>query len=112
MQSSDDWLRLADSPVSVPVDAGPLAAALPACAGKRMDAADPALLPPWAFLVAAYARRMVRPDAGDPRLRRLWEAVGADLARPWTMAALAAPSRRQRRTPAPPLPAACSDAAR
>jgi len=89
VQSSDDWLRRADAPRLLPVEAGPLAAALTGLRREAADAADPALLPPWAFLVAAYARRMVQPGPGDPRLRRLWEAVGADLGRPWTVEALA-----------------------
>ena len=90
VQSSEDWLRRADVPALMPADAGPLAAALTGLRREATDAADPALLPPWAFLVAAYARRMVRPEAGDPRLRRLWEAVGADLSSPWTVESLAA----------------------
>ena len=51
---------------------------------------DGTLLSPWAFPVAAYARRLVRPEQGDMRLRRLWEEVGVDLAQPWTVEALAA----------------------
>lgn len=90
VQSPEDWLRRADAPCLLPANAGPLAAALSGLRREATDAADPALLSPWAFLVAAYARRMVRPEAGDPRLRRLWEAVEADLGRPWTVEALAA----------------------
>ena len=89
VQSPEEWLRFAIAPALVPVDAGPLAAALTGLRREATGASDPALLSPWAFLVAAYARRMVRPEAGDPRLRRLWEAVGADLSRPWTVEALA-----------------------
>ncbi len=90
VQSSEDWLCLADAPRLLSVDTAPLASALTGLRREVTEAADAALLPPWAFLVAAYARRMVRPEAGDPRLRRLWEAVGADLAYPWTVEALAA----------------------
>ncbi len=90
VQSPDDWLRLADAPRLLTVDAGPLTAALAGLRREAQDAADPALMAPWAFLVAAYARRMVRPDLGDPRLRRLWETVGADLAHSWTVEVLAA----------------------
>ena len=90
VQSSDDWLRLADAPRLLPVDAGPLTAALTGLRREAQGAADPALLRPWAFLVAAYARRMVRPETGDARLRRLWETVGAELGRSWTVEALAA----------------------
>lgn len=90
VQSSDNWLGTAEKPRLFPVEADPLAAALTGLRREALDAADPALLPPWAFLVSAYARRMVRPDLGDARLRRLWEVVGADLGHPWNMAALAA----------------------
>jgi AraC-like DNA-binding protein len=90
VQSAEAWLRRADKPALSPVDSGPLAAVLSGLYREAMNAADPALLPPWAFLVYSYARRMVRPDDGDVRLRRLWERVGADLASPWTMEALAA----------------------
>lgn len=90
VQSGDDWLRRADAPTLTSVDSGPLAAALAGLRREATEAADPSLLPPWAFLVAAYARRMARPDTGDARLRRLWEAVGADLAHCWTVEALAA----------------------
>ena len=90
VQSSEDWLCLANTPALLTVDAGPLAAALAGLRREATDAADPVLLLPWTFLAAAYARRMVRPQAGDPRLRRLWEVVGSDLGRPWTMKALSA----------------------
>ena len=90
VQSGDDWLRRADAPALSLVDAGPLASALAGLRREVTDAADPSLLPPWAFLVAAYARRLVRPDAGDARLHRLWKAVSADLAGLWTVEAMAA----------------------
>ena len=90
VQSSDDWLRLSDEPSLLTVEAGPLASALVGLRRETMVAADSALLPPWVFLAASYARRIVRPETGDLRLRRLWETVGADLAHPWNVEALAA----------------------
>lgn len=51
--------------------------------------ADPALLRQWADLVGALIDRALAPAAGDDRLWRLWEAVDADLARPWTLGDLA-----------------------
>jgi len=77
------------APRLLSVETGPLAAALNGLRREVMAASDSALLPPWAFLVAAYARQMVRPEKGDVRLRRLWEEVGADLGRSWTVEALA-----------------------
>ncbi len=90
LNSPEDWLRIADKPALISVDPGPLAGAIAGLHREASTNADAALLPPWAFLVYSYGRRMVKPDDGDPRLRRLWAAVGADLARPWTLATLAA----------------------
>ena len=90
VQSSEDWLRRSDEPSLLTVEPGPLASALAGLRREATDAADLSLLPPWAFLVATYTRRMVRPETGDPRLRRLWETVGSDLGRPWNVEALAA----------------------
>jgi len=89
VQSADAWLSPFDTPRLLTVDTGPLASALAGLRREVTEAADSALLPPWAFLVAAYARQMVRPEQGDTRLRRLWEEVGADLGHPWTVAMLA-----------------------
>ena len=90
LTSPEDWLYDGDAPALLAVDPGPLAGAISGLHREAMEAADPALLAPWAFLVSAYARRMVRPDDSDSRLRRLWEGVGADLAYPWDIPALAA----------------------
>ena len=89
VQSAEIWLSPFDAPRLLSVETGPLAAALAGLRREVMAAADSALLPPWAFLVAAYARRIVRPEQGDMRLRRLWEEVGADLGRSWTVEVLA-----------------------
>lgn len=89
LNSSDDWLDVGDAPALMAVEPGPLAGVISGLRREAMEAADPALLAPWAFLVSAYARRMVRPDDGDSRLRRLWDLVGADLASPWDIPSLA-----------------------
>ncbi len=89
VQMNGSRLLTGDRPALLPGDAGPLAAAIAGLHREVMSATDPALLPPWAFLVSSYAERLVRPVGGDPRLRRLWEAVGADLAAPWTVDTLA-----------------------
>ena len=90
VQSPDLWLCPSPRSVLLTVDAGPLSGAILGLHREAMGAHDPALLPPWAFLVASYARRLVLPVGGDLRLRRLWEAVGSDLARAWDVPALAA----------------------
>ena len=87
---TSSWLRRSDETSLLTVEPGPMASALAGLRREATDAADPALLPPWAFLVAAYTRRMVRPETGDPRLRRLWEVVGSDLGRLWNVETLAA----------------------
>ncbi len=92
VQSSEPWLCSVNQPVLLSGDPGPLVGAISGLHWEAMGAHDPALLLPWASLVASYARRFVLPAGGDPCLRRLWEAVSADLARPWDVAALAAGS--------------------
>lgn len=90
LTSPDDWLHIGDEPALLAVGAGPLAGAISGLHREAMEAADPALLAPWAFLVAAYTRRIVRPDEGDGRLSRLWNAVGASLSSAWDVNSLAA----------------------
>ena len=89
VQSGGEWLPLGDRPVLLAADPGPLANAIAGLHRETILASDASLLAPWAFLVYAYARQIVRPGGGDPRLQRLWERVGADLAAPWTVEALA-----------------------
>ena len=89
VQYAESWLSPCNTPKLISVETGPLEAALAGLRREVTCAADSALLPPWALLVAAYARRMVRPEPGDIRLRRLWEEVGADLGRSWTVEVLA-----------------------
>lgn len=89
VQSPGDWLRLGDRPRLLPGETGPLASAISGLHQEVMQSAEPGLLPPWAFLVSAYARRLVQPGGGDPRLRRLWDSVNADLAASWTVEELA-----------------------
>ncbi len=88
VQSSGEWLH-GGRPLLLPADTGPLSEAVSGLHREAMHPLDPALLTPWAFLVSSYARRMVQPAGGDPRLRRLWDTVSADLAAPWTVDILA-----------------------
>jgi len=89
VQSRGDWLRVSDRPRLLPGETGPLASAISGLHREVMQSADPSLLPSWAFLVSSYARRLVQPGGGDPRLRLLWDSVNADLAAPWTVEELA-----------------------
>ncbi len=89
VQSPGDWLRVGDRPLLLSAETGPLAASISGLHREVMQPADPSLLPPWAFLVSSYARRLVQLGGGDPRLRLLWETVNADLAGPWTVEELA-----------------------
>lgn len=89
LQFSGEWLQAEERPVLLLADPGPLATAVTGLHREAMQSPDVTLLTPWASLVHAYARRIVRPGGGDPRLRRLWERVGSDLAAPWTVDTLA-----------------------
>jgi len=90
VQSSGEWLQTAGRPALVPADPGPLANAIAGLHRETILSSDALLLTPWASLVYAYARQIVRPGGGgDPRLQKLWERVGTDLAAPWTVETLA-----------------------
>ena len=90
VQSSGDRLQVGDRPRLVPADPGPLAGAVAGLHREVMQTPDLTLQPPWAFLVDSYAQRLVQPGSGgDPRLRRLWDTVSADLAAVWTVEKLA-----------------------
>jgi transcriptional regulator GlxA family with amidase domain len=54
-----------------------------------MGVSDPSVMEDWARLVHVQAQRIAGAAGIDPRLARLWEAVAADLAFPWTIDALA-----------------------
>jgi len=89
VQSRENWLGISDCPRLLSGETGPLAEAISGLHREVMQPADPSFVPPWAFLVSAYARRLVQSGGGDPRLRRLWESVNADLSAPWTVEELA-----------------------
>jgi AraC-like DNA-binding protein len=50
---------------------------------------DPAVLGFWATLVDRMALRVLETESSDPRLDRLWLAVGEDLGSPWTLPRMA-----------------------
>ncbi len=96
VQSSSEPLQaegrprlLSADPRLLSADPRPLSDAIAGLHREAMQPLDPALLTPWAFLVHSYARRLVHPGGGDPRLRRVWDAVSGDLAAPWTVETLA-----------------------
>lgn len=89
VQSSGEWLHV-ERPTLLPADPGPLANAIAGLHRETILSSNTLLLTPWAFLVSAYARQIVRPSGGgDPRLQKLWERVGTDLAASWTVELLA-----------------------
>ena len=93
LQSPELWICPSPVPVLLRVDPVPLASAIAGLHREAMETEHSSLLSPWALLVGAYARRLLpsgSADTVDPRLRRLWDAVGTDLARPWDVASLAA----------------------
>lgn len=71
-----------------PLDAEALAAVITACQRERLGASDPAVYHHYAELIDTLARRAIG-GAHDARLDPVWEAVAADLARPWTLGDLA-----------------------
>ncbi len=89
VQSPGAWLRVSDRPQLLRAETRPLAEAIASLHRELLHPAEPSLLPPWALLVYSYARRLVRPGGGDPRLHSLWESVNADLSGPWTVEELA-----------------------
>lgn len=90
LASPDEWLHVGDAPALLTVDPEPLSGAVSGLYREAMEPADPALLASWAFLVSAYARRVVQPAEGDGRLRSLWNSVGNDLAFAWDLPSLSA----------------------
>lgn len=89
VQSRGNWLGAGDRPRLLSGETGPLASTISGLHREVMHSANPGLVPPWAFLASAYARRLVQPGGGDQRLRRLWDSVNADLAVPWSVEELA-----------------------
>jgi AraC-like DNA-binding protein len=82
-----------DAPRLRTVDAQPIASAILGLYREWHGMADPAALSSWAHLVDVNARRILGPPGVDPRLSALWEAVAADLSRPWMLVHLAAGAR-------------------
>jgi AraC-like DNA-binding protein len=92
------WICYLESPARPHAVPGPLAVhrgdaagletLVLAVLGEVEGAADPAMLGHYAALIDLHARRLTTPVVPDP-LRPVWDAVEADLARPWRLADLA-----------------------
>lgn len=76
-------------PLLVKCDPQPLATVIEGLYRESVGAANPAVMDQWAELVQAYALRAIGTASLDAWLWRLWEAVDADLAAPWTLSELA-----------------------
>jgi AraC-like DNA-binding protein len=80
-------------PLLARVDQRPLHDAIQGLYREHEGANDQALVLHWVALIQLLARRALAPFASDGRLWRLWERVDADLARPWSLGALAGHAR-------------------
>lgn len=76
-------------PLLLEADAKPLASAIEGLYRETIGPSEPGVMHAWAQLVNRLARRVAGPIEIDARLWKVWEAVGSDLASPWTMGAMA-----------------------
>ena len=83
------WFPAGGAPAVRACDHRPLHDAIAQAHRELVGAHQEHVLALWTGLVAALVRRIIAPLQGDARLWRLWEAVDADLARPWSLADLA-----------------------
>lgn len=77
-------------PLLVQFDPEPLRASLVGLMREARGADDPVASRHWGELVHHHLERMLRQPARGRRLDGLWGKVEADIARPWTVRALAA----------------------
>ncbi|HSH96532.1 MAG TPA: AraC family transcriptional regulator [Roseimicrobium sp.] len=80
------------SPVLAKFDAEPLRAAILGLYHECQGPFIPATQHHWAELIQTYVLRFARPTKLDERLSKLWDKVGADLGRNWSLSILAAES--------------------
>ncbi|MCW8128977.1 MAG: AraC family transcriptional regulator [Planctomycetota bacterium] len=76
-------------PLLFEADPKPLASAIEGLYRETLGPGEPGVMHAWAQLVNRLARRVAGPIEIDARLWKVWEAVGADLASPWTMDGMA-----------------------
>lgn len=80
----------ATSPVLGAYDPQPLIHAIQGLHDECRGASAPTQMHLWTELIHSYVLRFAQPRHADPRLARLWEAVGKELDHPWTLKDLAA----------------------
>jgi AraC-like DNA-binding protein len=79
----------AHEPQLMRVDPRPLRSAITGLYQETVGGAESAMMYHWVELIHLLVTRMAQPWRSDDRLWRVWEAVDADLARPWTLKELA-----------------------
>ena len=77
------------APALMRFDPWPLHGIIQGLYREFVGAGDPIVMHHWAELLHFQVKRMTQPWHRQHRLWRLWEAVDADLARPWTVRELA-----------------------
>jgi AraC-like DNA-binding protein len=77
------------APVLARFEGAPLRAAIEGLFHECRSGATPALLHHWVELIQSYVLRFAQPLQRDLRLWQLWERVGRQLERRWTLAGLA-----------------------
>lgn len=82
-------LATGSSPVLAKFDNATLQHAIQGLYHECTRAATPALVDHWVQLIAGYVKQFAEPAGLDERIWHLWEAVEADLARPWMSCDLA-----------------------
>lgn len=78
------------SPLVVHSDASALASAILGLHHEMMHEADPGASSLWVDVIENYVRRFAEPLKKEERLSFLWEEVGKDLGRAWSLEKLAA----------------------
>lgn len=79
-----------DQPPSLKsVDPQPLESAILGLYRESHAAASTSVMASWAHLIDTAARRILGDTVHDSRLSTMWEAVGAELPRPWTLKEMA-----------------------
>ncbi len=82
-----------DQPYIISVDPNLLSFPLLGLYNETIHLKDELTMESWVQLVITYTRRALAGNELDPRLRRLWIAVEADISRDWTCESLASIAR-------------------
>lgn len=90
MPTSPRSLAGAMAPALTRLDGRPLEHAVRGLYHEMQQDADPGSRAIWVDIIERYVSRMVDPWQREPRLNSMWNAVLADLGRPWTLEELAA----------------------